>query len=615
MSSTATRRTRRCGWDGATAPGGWLSEPGVLDAGDWSAAQFLFSPGDFSGDDNPDLMYRLASGQLYMRRGTAAGGLEATAVLVGSFGGANVIFPAGDFNSDGNVDVFWRRASDGALMAIYGNGNGGWVTGQSVVVGTGFNNSNLFAGGDFSGDGKGDVAVRRVSDNAIYLYKGNGAGGWINGGSPNQLTTGWANREAMMITADFDGDNKPDMMSSRVSPANPHYANATSDLCWRQNNARLVWGGRSTDLVLGQDGKWRPANDDGEKLELLTGGAGNYDNDGEHWRLTTVDGTQFYFGLNRLPNWSTGKRETHSAWNVPVFANHTGEPCFSTTSFAASKCIQAWRWNLDYVVDPTGNSMAYFYLKDQAKTGLAGNANSVIIYDRGGRLDHIEYGMRAGTELATTTPPAKVTFGPAERCLSACWSGTPWTSAANAANWPDTPWDLHCATTATSCPNNISPTFFVTRRLASATTQLWTGSGTTYTDVDRWDLTTDFPSTGNGTSPVLWLASIGHTGKANGGNLALPTLSFGGTRFDQRADYDPNAAMAQPRKYRITTVNTESGGQVAVTYSGTDTGCVFGSPFPNPEQNTKRCFPQWYKPQQMPEAGFVVVAQVRGRRR
>ncbi|HEX6871390.1 MAG TPA: hypothetical protein VF163_09865, partial [Micromonosporaceae bacterium] len=356
----------------------------------------------------------------------------------------------------------------------------------------------------------------------------------------------------------------------------PYYTNATADLCWRLPNAHLVLNGKSTQLILGSDGKWRAADDDAAKVELLTGGS-NYDNDGEHWRITTADGTKYYFGLNKLPNWSTGKRETHSAWNVPVFANHSGEPCFVTTGFANSRCIQAWKWNLDYVVDRHGNSMAFFYTKEQSRTGLAGNANSVITYDRGGWLDHIEYGMRAGTELATTTPPAKVVFTTAERCLSSCWSGTPWTSSANTANWPDTPWDLYCSTSATSCPNNVSPSFWSARRLSSVSTQIWSGAGSTYNAVDQWDLTHQFPSTGNGTSPVLWLASITHTGKANGGSTALPSITFGGTRFDNRADYDPNGTMAQPRKYRVTTVSTETGGQLVIAYSGQDSSCQFGS--------------------------------------
>ncbi|MGH3657561.1 MAG: RHS repeat-associated core domain-containing protein, partial [Micromonosporaceae bacterium] len=387
-------------------------------------------------------------------------------------------------------------------------------------------------------------------------------------------------------------------------PTTPHYTNATGDLCWRRGNARLVWDGQSTELILGDDNVWRAADDDAAKVEKITSATStvvNGDDNGEYWRITTTDGTRFYFGRNELFNWAAGDRETKSAWTVPVFGNHDTDQCFKTGGFAGSWCHQAWRWNLDYVVDRHGNSLAYFYGRDRARTGLAGSASNTTTYDRGGWLNRIEYGTRSGTELDTTTPPAQVLFDTAERCLINCWTGAAWDSDPVTANWPDTPWDLHCATSATSCPDNVTPSFWTTRRLVSARTQIFTGL--TYEDVSRWDFTHTFPATGNGTSPVLWLDSIKQTGLAGGGSIELPTVSFGGTRFDNRADYDPTRTMAQPRKYRITTVNTETGGQIEVTYSGQDTACQFGGTFPTAHNNTKRCFPQWYKPDQAP-AGF-----------
>ena len=66
------------------------------------------------------------------------------------------------------------------------------------------------------------------------------------------------------------------------------------------------------------------------------------------WIATTTDGTQYYFGLDDLPGQSSA---TNSTLTVPVFGNHSGEPCH-TTAFTSSDCVQAWRWNLDHVVDP-----------------------------------------------------------------------------------------------------------------------------------------------------------------------------------------------------------------------------------------------------------------------
>ena len=390
--------------------------------------------------------------------------------------------------------------------------------------------------------------------------------------------------------------------SDDVAETNPFWTNATSDLCWRLPNARLVWGGKSTELIFdASDNKWRPADDDGEKVELLTG-ADNGDNDGEHWRITATDGTRYTFGLNHLPGWTTGKPETNSAFNVAVFGNHTGEPCFQNTNFQSSRCYQTYRWNLDYAVDVHNNSMSYFYTKQTQRSGLAGNPGWFQTYERAGQLDRIEYGTRAGSELANRTPPAKVEFGYEDRCADdPCYTGSP--AAPNPATWPDTPWDLFCYRTATTCPDNPSPTFWTDRRLTQVTTSVWTGSGDTYNPVDEWNLTHDFPSTNNGTKPVLWLRTIVRTGKAGGSEITLPEMRFEGGRFEQRADYDPNATMAQPMKFRINQVKTESGARIDVSYRGQDPVCQFGGTFPDPDNNSRRCFPKYFKPASAP-SGF-----------
>ena len=556
--------------DGA---GGWLNAGASVDLGGFSAAASIFSHGDFDGDGKPDVLWRRTSdGTMWLIAGNGVGRWKtAVSVQIGIFASADLVFSPGDFDGDGKMDVLWRKAADGTLWLITGNGTGGWKTGTSTQIGTGWNSMDaIMSPGDFNGDGHSDVLVRNATSHILFMFKGNGTGGWISG-TATQIMAGFATPDIVFSGGDHNGDGKADVL-------------------WRDPTSKDV------NLLAGNGlGGWTTGTSVNITAAVRTGTG-----DDEYWKITTPDGTQYFFGRDRLPNWSAGKRETSAQWTVPVFANHINEPCFTTAGFASSWCSQAWRWNLDYVVDPHGNSMAYFYGRNQGKVALAGNAAAVATYDRGGWIDHIEYGMRAGSELATTTPPAKVVFTTAERCLTACWAGAAWTSAPTTANWPDTPWDIDCQ--AAPCTGNLSPTFWIPRRMASVSTQIWSGTGTTYNNVDQWDLAHQFPSTGNGTSPVLWLASITHTGQVNGGSVAMPAVTFGGTRFDQRADYDPNATMAQPRKYRITTVDTETGGELAVAYSGQDPGCQFGSPFPAPDQNTKRCFPQYFKPQLAPPA-------------
>ncbi|MCW6005385.1 hypothetical protein K1W54_12445 [Micromonospora sp. CPCC 205371] len=374
----------------------------------------------------------------------------------------------------------------------------------------------------------------------------------------------------------------------------PHYTNATPDPCWRENNATLVFNGKSSEIV--QDdatGKWKLIDDDGSRIELVTGGH-DYTDGGEYWRLVTSDGTQYYFGRYRLPGWNTGDRVTNSVVRHGMFANHTWEPCYNSSSFQASRCWKPWRWKLDLVVDPDGNSMSYWYGLEWNKAAMAGNTTLVADYDRGGFLERIEYGTR-GNEADTTTPPMRVVFTTADRCLAAtCWSGSP--SRPVAANWPDTPWDLQCW--ASPCTNSVGPNYWTHRRLSKVTTQVRVG--TAYQDVDEWALTHTFPGHADGSSPSLWLADIVHTGKA-GGSVALPAVHFDGVQYANRTDYNESAAVPRAYKFRITSIKNGTGGEILITYEGSD--CTINSQA-DPDHNSKRCFPQFHQPEGSP-AGWA----------
>ena len=116
----------------------------------------------------------------------------------------------------------------------------------------------------------------------------------------------------------------------------------------------------------------------------------------EYWKVTTVDGTQYYFGRGKR---TASGAALNSAWTVPVFGNHPAERCYSAPEdggFEDSRCSQVWRWkNLDYVVDTSNNSMTYFY-KTETNHYVVDFWNNydadTASYIAGGRLDRIEYG-------------------------------------------------------------------------------------------------------------------------------------------------------------------------------------------------------------------------------
>ncbi|XVS61711.1 RHS repeat-associated core domain-containing protein [Actinosynnema sp. CA-299493] len=365
----------------------------------------------------------------------------------------------------------------------------------------------------------------------------------------------------------------------------------TGDQCWSTDNATISLVGVSGKLIKDQaSGLWRAESDDGARIERLTG-ATNGDNNGEHWKVTTPDGTRYFLGMNRLPGWTEGKPETQSAWTTPVFGNHTGEDCNQAT-FDASWCQQAYRWNLDYSVDPHGNVTTYYYNREFNRYGRNADAAKGTEYVRGGWLDRVEYGLRSDNVFAH--PGAKVSFETAERCLpnGAVTCDPSQLNASTAANWPDVPFDQIC-NAGEQCTHRLTPSFFTRKRLTKVVTRVANGAST-FQDVDSWALEHQFLKTGDGLAPALNLNSVTRTGLV-GGSVTLPPTVFGHTAMANRVN---TGTDNQPpiTRFRLTLITNEAGGYTSVAYSRED--CALGSRMPvSPEANTLRCYPSWWSPE------------------
>jgi hypothetical protein len=191
----------------------------------------------------------------------------------------------------------------------------------------------------------------------------------------------------------------------------------TRHLCWAYDNAYLSLNGKAGELVPSGTDTWKLKSDDGTKIDRLHGDSRNNGaHNDEYWRVTTPDGTRYYFGCHRLAGWTDGNETTDSTWTVPVYGDDSEEPCHADT-FADSLCQQGWRWNLDYVVDAHDNALTYFYDKEENYYGRNLEAEDGTPYVRGGTLDRIQYGLKSSS-LYTTKPLAKVIFTNSERCLS-----------------------------------------------------------------------------------------------------------------------------------------------------------------------------------------------------
>ncbi|MEU7826398.1 RHS repeat-associated core domain-containing protein [Catellatospora sp. NPDC049133] len=383
---------------------------------------------------------------------------------------------------------------------------------------------------------------------------------------------------------------EPGYIERRYKSCKDDGHDTSADRCWAFQNGTIMLSGHSGTLVKISDDVWKLSNDDGSKVERISGGT-NGDNDGEYWRLTTADGTRYFFGLNRLPGWSTDKEETESVWTAPVYGDDAGEPCNKTSGFADSYCNQAWRWNLDYVVDPKGNVVSYFYDRETNHYARGGRTDiDGVSYHRGGFLARIDYGQR-DNQVYTTHAPARVVFSTAERCIPG--GGVDCDpqdlNETTAASWPDVPEDLICAAGTHCEAAQTSATFFTRKRLTKIQTQV--RGAADWLPVESWNLEHEFKANDDA-SRTLWLKKVHHTGHWGGTEITLPPTELDGVQLPNRIVRDGDN-LGPLIRYRLASVKTDTGAQLTINYESPD--CT-KSNLPTAGNSTRRCFPVIWNP-------------------
>ncbi len=303
----------------------------------------------------------------------------------------------------------------------------------------------------------------------------------------------------------------------------------SGDQCWGGDNATLSFGSHSGRLipdgvdssVTGEIKQWRLQGDDGTLVQELSG-APNGLQDGIYFRVLTTDGSAAYFGAEHAPSGAGGSAtipsspsdsSTGSAWGVPVLHPVSSDPCYNATDGKSSRCgkLEGWRWNLDFVVSPSGFVQRYDYKRQTNYYDLgggqaaSGDHGTLTSYTRGGALTSIRYGYTLADEKAGRKPAAEVDFTLAQRCQTTdtftdCSAGN--LKDDTATHWPDVPWDLHCDSSdstvlpsgSTSVPSDVcivpAPTFWTTTRLQDIATKVHVKDSSTDTmkPVDSYHL-------------------------------------------------------------------------------------------------------------------------------
>ncbi|MFD7085683.1 polymorphic toxin-type HINT domain-containing protein [Streptomyces sp. NPDC059918] len=386
----------------------------------------------------------------------------------------------------------------------------------------------------------------------------------------------------------------------------------SGDECWAGDILSLNLAGHSGQIVRDDTScVYRLQGDDGTKVERLTGQR-NSAWKGEGFKVTTTDGTQYYFGSNRLPGGDGTDPEAKSVSTVPVYFNSGQDKCLGAQTPANGTWQQlGWQWNLDYVVDPHQNLVSYRYEQEDNYYGRGGGQNNgtgtSTKYQRSSYPTWIGYGQRLPDQITakgTAKPAAQVWLRGAERCFpgGAITCDPAQRTKDNAKSWPDTPVDQECAATGQCL--NLSPTYFSTKRIKQIDTEVL--AGTEYRPVDSYLLNQSFPPPGDGTSPTLWLDSIVRKASNGQAEKELPAVSFEWlqmipNRVDGVVRRPDGTDASAPRYYRprIQKITTETGGLINVAYKAPECSRVKGTMPSSEDGNTMACMPvKWYLPKQ-----------------
>ncbi len=191
-----------------TGAGGWKTA--VVSGSGWDSYAKVLTAGTWDDDAISDVMVQDTAGGLFLRHGKGNGTFAAPVRIGTGWTVHNLVIPVGDFDGDKFTDVIARRA-DGALFLYSGTGLGGFVPGTGRQIGSGWNVFDaVFSPGDFDGDGHPDL-IGRTPDGAVYLYRGNGVGGWRL--PRTTVAAGWEQYTALTSPGDFGGDGRSDVLA------------------------------------------------------------------------------------------------------------------------------------------------------------------------------------------------------------------------------------------------------------------------------------------------------------------------------------------------------------------------------------------------------------------
>jgi hypothetical protein len=219
--------------------------------------------GDFTGDGHLDLAAaNSGSSDVSVLLGNGNGTFQPQVTY--AVGAAPSALVAGDFTGNGRLDLAvaytnGNSQDQGGVSILLGNGNGTFQPPVSYPVGR---TPDSIVAGDFSGDGRTDLAVANFLQSDVSVLLGNGDGSF-----QPQVTYAIGSTPDIIVAADFDGNGRTDLAFSDFI-ANTVTVLMASGNGTFENAGKSATAPRATPLLA-------DVNADGTEDMLVVDGAGD----------------------------------------------------------------------------------------------------------------------------------------------------------------------------------------------------------------------------------------------------------------------------------------------------------------------------------------------------
>jgi len=193
----------------------------------------VYAPGNWDKTGRADVVTTTVDGKMWLFPRDREGVLGKKRQIGQGWGGYTII-PVGDVNGDGNPDLLAIRNSTGDLYLYAGDGRGGFKF-PYPKVGYGWKGYELFAAGDLDNDGKADIlSIDKAGD--LWFYKGKGDGTFHK---KVQVGNSWHGYK-LAAGADLDGDGLADIVgrdsAGRLYFTRQRVPGASRRRCWSEQD-------------------------------------------------------------------------------------------------------------------------------------------------------------------------------------------------------------------------------------------------------------------------------------------------------------------------------------------------------------------------------------------